>query len=1151
VRLAAVPEHQASLVGAGCLALLAACASAEESATQRSAAHTLLLLACDPSHRARVLAECAGLRDAAVYSRWLTAALPVSAATASDFIHKECSVAAAARSDLSTMPLDSFISITLQALLAHAAAGGRQRDEVLPPIAAILEASMAHYSTVFEPALAAWSGSASSAGVLEHFVATHDAQLVGASTPASPRCLEGATLRQLAFDEQPSAPRQSIVLTKWDCILLSLACLFLARPATLTAFRALVPRAVASRLRVGSAARHILNALLLERGEIDARLEKMITATDDFVRAPFFWNAEVLSLCNRRCMAEEYASLSSAVLATHDGREVHLYTELLVLLLRLSSLKEGDAPRIAKRTKQVLDQFERNREEQVFLLGILDTIDKRSLEQPEHFTDTELTVLGEVAQNGVVTLSSVSDVGGRSADLCRRAMMTLLHGYVRTAHPSQWKALFKEANNAGFMLKYMFRESLDATKQMFLDVASDKRLYSKGAKAAEALELVQKLAHAAIEAYGAAGVCDQETLARLDFISEPQLLLEVVGESERRAAAAGNVEMQLFTQLTAKWMQLMIDRQLPPLTPHHTQALTVLMMARFLRDYLQPAAEAKAKPKHKCFVAQVGTGEGKSIVIAMLAIFVVKLFGKKVHILENNEGLLLRDYNANKLFYEQFDIQSGIKLDSPELQICYCLKSEINRHFLRKMIEGTLDEEARATVLIVDEVDDLIVNERPTDYYAQSDADLTPQLRKCYKSIKAGDYSLPQGVSEIVWEEAMASVTYCREQTEREKHWRIITDSNGNQRAIMLDAQGRVPKVTLTSPWLTWLNYNECGILPKAETRYAVVCTPYMFNKYACIFGLTGSVGGRTELDYLTKTYNAVKFNVPRFLDTCSGDARKEVKNKGVEVVEDHAALIARVVQVAKEHYRKCPVLIITADRDQLSQLHNALRHDEEIPPDNVQRLSEFDENGKSLKAEWESIVEDAGKRLGHAGDTSCRVTVTDHFGGRGHDFQVVDQESNDNGGMLVITTSIPNEREWIQWKGRTARQDRPGQFFVLLNKQAPPFSLPKHKKLLGKLNGLTPDEKIEALLEVSDEGIGERLKEFEFEQATGEKLNELTERFYKAYPRSHSDSWPSAQHHANDVALRSFLEKYTVAKLPSVSDVRKFAKLELGIVLS
>eukprot|EP00966_Prymnesium_polylepis_P146911 3393131-Prymnesium_polylepis.1 len=76
---------------------------------------------------------------------------------------------------------------------------------------------------------------------------------------------------------------------------------------------------------------------------------------------------------------------------------------------------------------------------------------------------------------------------------------------------------------------------------------------------------------------------------------------------------------------------------------------------------------------------------------------------------------------------------------------------------------------------------------------------------------------------------------------------------------------------------------------------------------------------------------------------------------------------------------------------------------------------------------------------------------------------------------MLVIATSIPDEREWIQWKGRTARQDRPGQFHVILNKQAKPFS--EKPKLEGKLKKMSEDTKIETLLEVADEGIGEKLK--------------------------------------------------------------------------
>ena len=47
--------------------------------------------------------------------------------------------------------------------------------------------------------------------------------------------------------------------------------------------------------------------------------------------------------------------------------------------------------------------------------------------------------------------------------------------------------------------------------------------------------------------------------------------------------------------------------------------------------------------------------------------------------------------------------------------------------------------------------------------------------------------------------------------------------------------------------------------------------------RYAGIFGLSGSVGGQAEMAYLTATYGAVKFEVPRFLDTCTGTPRKQV----------------------------------------------------------------------------------------------------------------------------------------------------------------------------------------------------------------------------------------------------------------------------------
>ena len=727
--------------------------------------------------------------------------------------------------------------------------------------------------------------------------------------------------------------------------------------------------------------------------------------------------------------------------------------------------------------------------------------------------------------------------------------------YVSDRSPSEWKHLFKEATNIAFMVKYMFRESLQIAKTKFQESLNKKAWGSN-----ETQTIMKNLVQDTLTAYGNTGIYDPEMLAEIDFLNHPELLVDLVAKSKQRESRALKPDMQLLTEVTTKWMELMVEKKYPPLTPHHTQAFTVLMMSKFYENYLRdPAKLKKGKLKLKAFVAQLATGEGKSIVIAMLAIFMVKLHGLRVHVLENNAGLLQRDYAQNKPFYEKFGIKSGYDLADADSKIVYCLKDGINRRFLHKIVEGKLDEELGSTVLIVDEVDDLIVNERPNAHYVKRDVERSSAMVDSYKVLKAGGTSKPEGVEDEVWEFAFAVKDYCAKNTVEGKHYRVL-ESNGKQRVIMLDDQGNVPKVALTSPWLIYLNYALCGIEPFSETRHACVCTPYVFNKYKGIFGLTGSVGGKAELNYLAKTYHAIKFDVPRFLDTCHGNARKEVVNHGVELLSGEEAQIRRIVQLAADYYKQVPVLVIASGGKQLDKIFKALQENElDIPADEVQRFAQFNEKGQSLASKWQTIIDDATKRLGGVTDSRCRVTVTDKFGGRGHDFQVVDKEANANGGMLVIATSIPDEREWIQWKGRTARQDRPGQFYVILDEQAKPFSDPTKKKLKEQIKraaapksprgelGNPEDAKVDMMLEVSDEGIGEKLKAFEGEQAAGEKLNELTEKYYQRCPRTFSDPWPMEQFKKTDGVLRKFLTDWTQLK---PQEIKQLAKSELDVEL-
>ena len=165
-------------------------------------------------------------------------------------------------------------------------------------------------------------------------------------------------------------------------------------------------------------------------------------------------------------------------------------------------------------------------------------------------------------------------------------------------------------------------------------------------------------------------------------------------------------------------------------------------------------------------------GEGKSIVIAM-CIFMVKLFGMKVHVLENNAGLMERDYQQNKPFYDKFGISSGTSLDEDEVpDIVYCLKQTISRRFLRKMVEGKLEDELSKTVLIVDEVDDLIVNEKPNAHFVKKDAQKTPALTSRTRPSRrrpVGD-AQADGVDDETW--ARRRVVAAADAKELDVHYR-------------------------------------------------------------------------------------------------------------------------------------------------------------------------------------------------------------------------------------------------------------------------------------------------------------------------------------------------------------------------------------------
>ena len=154
-----------------------------------------------------------------------------------------------------------------------------------------------------------------------------------------------------------------------------------------------------------------------------------------------------------------------------------------------------------------------------------------------------------------------------------------------------------------------------------------------------------------------------------------------------------------------------------------------------------------------------------------------------------------------------------------------------------------------------------------------------------------------------------------------------------------------------------------------------------------------------------------------------------------------------------------------------------------------------------------------------NSGDGWYPITVTEPFGGRGFDFMISDEDVDNAGGLAVIMTSIPNsEREWTQWIGRTARNDRKGQYLLVL--KMPLSDVCDYQDVRHNGTSKYNPSLITAILESADEETRNRLLQLKETINIGKLLNELCDRFFQKFGGI-GQIWPTNAHHEK---LRDFL---------------------------
>ena len=113
--------------------------------------------------------------------------------------------------------------------------------------------------------------------------------------------------------------------------------------------------------------------------------------------------------------------------------------------------------------------------------------------------------------------------------------------------------------------------------------------------------------------------------------------------------------------------------------------------------------------------------------------------------------------------------------------------------------------------------------------------------------------------------------------------------------------------------------------------------------------------------------------------------------------------------------------------------------------------------------------------------------------------------------------------------RGRTARQDNPGQYYVVLSKSHEPFA--SDRNYINTFLGLSDMDRIyhptQGMLQKKDFEIKGVLMEYSSSQAKGAWLNELCEKYYSTRPRDITkSSWPSKEHYGDDRKLCDLLSR-------------------------
>ncbi len=482
------------------------------------------------------------------------------------------------------------------------------------------------------------------------------------------------------------------------------------------------------------------------------------------------------------------------------------------------------------------------------------------------------------------------------------------------------------------------------------------------------------------------------------------------------------------------------------------------------------------KPNNEGLIQQVMTGEGKSLIISFLAVFINLVHKKKVDILTSSIILAQRDCLLYKNFYKLFDVKTDFcrdNLDSEKKnKICYdtdilygdCLNFEadiLKANFLgapgRKLERGF-------ECIIIDEIDNICIDNiknitellddfpgyKSLEYiyiyiyslllkidleYNKNDLLINIDKEKIIHRLtnEFEDFLNQNKKEELIFYPTflhdyilLRKKEWCRNAFEakyefkKNKQYIISKDESGNQVIKPIDYfnTGIIQQNSVWPGLHQFLELKEGLNLTAENLNSCYMSNLTFFKKYNNskgnnIFGLTGTLGSKETQLALKEIYKMNFVLIPTYKPSL-------LEPPEYFVLDDNKEYEQKIIEEIIKYSEKRAVLVIFEYIDNIKEIRKKLFREDSIDSNKIIVYKDSENNNES------SFLKNS-IQIGN-------IILATNLAARGTDIRI-SKELERNGGLHVILTYLPcSERVERQALGRAGRKGEKGSGEIIIN---------------------------------------------------------------------------------------------------------------------